>query len=155
RWNINAGKRAKDLLHMPLQCKLAEATGFEASLMTRWFFALHTAVIVLGLQSAQVRGAEPETVETVEVAGPLPATLKLSNGTGFVGDGTARLAITNYHAAGKQTDVTAFFPIYREGRAITTTSYYDRHAAKIFGKVRYAAPACDLALIELGDIPDH
>lgn len=106
------------------------------------------------------RGATAaDTVETSAPVTPLPATCVVFTntgaGTGWVVDRANRLVVTNFHVPAGQTDVTVFFPIYKDGQIITTPAYSWKHAAIIFAKVRFASASYDLALIELGDLPDH
>jgi Tfp pilus assembly protein PilF len=112
-----------------------------------------------GILVVPLLGLTAETIETIAPAGPLPATCmvftKTVSGTGWVVDRANRLIVTNYHVADKQTEVMVFFPIYKDGQVITTAAYTWKHAAVLFGKVRYADPRSDMALIELGDLPDH
>ena len=96
---------------------------------------------------------------TIEPTTPVLSTVAVINGnvggTGWVVDRDAKLVVTNYHVAGKANEVMVTFPIRQNGKVIADADYHAKHAAVVFGRVRFAAVNSDLALIELADIPDH
>src|SRR5262245_59507322 len=84
-------------------------------------------VVAPCLIALPVVGIAAENLDTATPVAPLPATCMVFtntvSGTGFVVDRANRLVVTNYHVPDKQTDVTVFFPIYKDAQVITTAGY--------------------------------
>lgn len=76
-------------------------------------------------------------------------------GTGFIVDKERRLAITNYHVVGRESDVAIIFPIYDgNGELVTDAGIYRRRSKEIAvrGQVMAREVSKDLALIQLDKI---
>jgi tetratricopeptide (TPR) repeat protein len=80
----------------------------------------------------------------------------LGSGTGWVGDRSQRLIVTNQHVVGKKEHVQVLFPAYRDGEVIAESSYYLKaHVKPIRGLVICISIEQDLAVIQLDSLPDN
>ncbi len=82
-------------------------------------------------------------------------------GTGWLADGPRRLLVTNYHVVGKEGTVTVVFPDYKDGKLIAESRHYKengpalgRRGRAVRGRVVASDPRRDLAVLQLGDLPD-
>ena len=74
-------------------------------------------------------------------------------GTGWVVD-RAGLVITNHHVMHTGDSVDAYFPLYRDGRAVNERNSYLGKVPAVYGRLIDSDPRNDLALLQLESIPD-
>jgi len=81
---------------------------------------------------------------------------KLATGTGSLVDRKHRLVLTNYHVVGDVDRATVMFPAYQKGKLVAEREYYIERIRRdgIRGKVVARDRRCDLALIQLEDLPE-
>jgi tetratricopeptide (TPR) repeat protein len=73
-------------------------------------------------------------------------------GAGCLVDGSRRLILTSHHLVGDAATALVSFPLYRDGRLLTSTYDYDRSFDRL-GKIVDADPEHDLAVIQLLSVP--
>jgi hypothetical protein len=81
---------------------------------------------------------------------------RLATGSGSLVDRGRRLILTNYHVVGEIKRATVFFPVFENGRANPSKSFYRSNAGRlgIPGDVIELDRQADLALIRLDRVPD-
>jgi hypothetical protein len=76
-------------------------------------------------------------------------------GTCSVVDRERGLALTAQHVIGDAAEAVVYFPVYRDGAAITELPHYHRQVAAVRGQVIHRDAGRDLALLRLDRLPDH
>jgi hypothetical protein len=81
---------------------------------------------------------------------------KLATGSGSLLDRRHRLVLTNYHVVGDNDRATVIFPIYQKGKLVAERDSYLERIRRdgIRGRVVARDRRCDLALIQLEDLPE-
>jgi Trypsin-like peptidase domain len=74
-------------------------------------------------------------------------------GTCWVVDRQRGLVLTAQHVIGDTADAVVYFPVYRDGDAVTELAHYHRRVAAIRARVIHREARKDLALLELDDVP--
>jgi hypothetical protein len=75
-------------------------------------------------------------------------------GTGWVVDRGKKLLLTCQHVVGQREQVAVIFPMYEGGKLVSQRDFYVKNAQPIAGRVLRRDATRDLALIELGSLPD-
>ncbi len=81
---------------------------------------------------------------------------KVATGSGSLLDRKHRLVLTNFHVVGDNDRATVMFPIYQKGKLVAEREFYIDRIRRdgIRGKVVARDRRCDLALIQLEDLPE-
>jgi S1-C subfamily serine protease len=118
------------------------------------------ALAALTLAADRARAAQPALYRQVLrstglllAAGRRPG--KVSCGTCWVVDRPRRLVVTNWHVVRGQRQVDVYFPDYRNGKVVTSFTYYYRKRPAIPGRVLTASVPLDLAVVQLEVLPEE
>jgi Trypsin-like peptidase domain len=75
-------------------------------------------------------------------------------GTCWVVDRRNGLALTSQHVVGDAAEAVVYFPVSRDGAAVTELAHYHRQVPAIRARVIHREPRRDLALLGLDTLPD-
>jgi S1-C subfamily serine protease len=80
----------------------------------------------------------------------------LATGSGTLIDRDRRLVLTNYHVVEENPRATVFFPYFRNGQPVAEKQFYLDRKNRLgrAGRVVAVDKQADLALIQLGSVPD-
>lgn len=78
-----------------------------------------------------------------------------SRGTGWIIDKDRRLVVTNRHVVGDQAQVSAWYPVFKDGEVVGDPRHYFENVRSIRGKVVDRDSRRDLAIVQLDRLPDE
>jgi tetratricopeptide (TPR) repeat protein len=81
---------------------------------------------------------------------------RITQGTGWLVDRSAKLIVTNYHVLGRGNQVIdVMFPFSRSGRVVLDRSIYQRSGYPVHAQVIAASATHDLAVLAIGWLPHN